>query len=390
MKQQETDIDIENAVRQRYTAAAAEKEPALCCPVEYEGTYLEVLPQDLIDRDYGCGNPSEYVTSGETVLDLGSGGGKICYILSQVVGPEGRVLGVDQNEEMLALARRYQQQIGERVGWHNTTFFQGNIQDLALDFGAFQAFLAVNPIQNYSDWERANCWAEDQRKMQPMIASNSMDVVVSNCVLNLVDPKYRKQMFSEIFRVLRPGGRAVISDIVSDETVPVHLQNDPALWSGCISGAFAEHKFLEAFEENNFYGVEIVKRQAEAWAIVEGIEFRSLTVRAFKANEKPDLDLHQAVIYHGPWKSVTNEQGHVFERGVRSSVSGKMFDAFSQYPYREQLSLLPAEAKIEESEAQAFGTHTQPPQNIKPSRKRDASLTILPKGGCCEPEDGCC
>ena len=390
MKQQETDIDIENAVRQRYTAAAAEKEPALCCPVEYEGTYLEALPQDLIDRDYGCGNPSEYVTSGETVLDLGSGGGKICYILSQVVGPEGRVLGVDQNEEMLALARRYQQQIGERVGWHNTTFFQGNIQDLALDFGAFQAFLAVNPIQNYSDWERANCWAEDQRKMQPMIASNSMDVVVSNCVLNLVDPKYRKQMFSEIFRVLRPGGRAVISDIVSDETVPIHLQNDPALWSGCISGAFTEHEFLEAFEETNFYGVEIVKRQAEAWAIVEGIEFRSLTVRAFKANEKPDLDLHQAVIYHGPWKSVTNEQGHVFERGVRSSVSGKMFDAFSQYPYREQLSLLPAEAKIEESEAQAFGTHTQPSQNIKPSSKRDASLTILPKGGGCEPEDGCC
>jgi len=67
-----------------------------------------------------------------------------------------------------------------------------------------------------------------------------------------------------------------------------------------------------------------------------------------------------------------------------------MFDAFSQYPYREQLSLLPAEAKIEESEAQAFGTHTQPSQNIKPSSKRDASLTILPKGGGCEPEDGCC
>ena len=285
MTKHEANLDIENTVRERYSAAATEKEAALCCPVQYEGKYLEVLPQELIERDYGCGNPSKHISTGETVLDLGSGGGKICYILSQVVGPEGRVIGVDQNDEMLALARRYQQQIGEQVGWHNTTFLQGNIQDLALDLSALGTFLAENPVQNVNDWQQATRWAETQRKQQPLIASNSIDVVVSNCVLNLVDPKDREQMFAEIARVLRPGGRAVISDIVSDQTVPSHLKNDPNLWSGCISGAYAEHKLIEAFGETGFHRVQILNRQSDPWTIVEGIEFRSLTVRAFKKNE---------------------------------------------------------------------------------------------------------
>ncbi len=372
MKQHhEADLDIDNAVRTRYTAAATEKEAALCCPVEYEGKYLEVLPQELIDRDYGCGNPSEHVHTGETVLDLGSGGGKICYILSQVVGREGRVIGVDQNEEMLALARRYQQEISEQVGWSNTTFFQGNIQDLAFDLNAFQAYLLENPIQKVSDWEQANHWAETQRKERPMIANNSIDVVVSNCVLNLVDPNHRRQMFSEIARVLRPGGRAVISDIVSDQTVPSHLKNDPALWSGCISGAFTEQELLKAFEATQFHGIEILKRQEEAWAIVEGIEFRSLTVRAFLASEGSDLDLQQSILYHGPWKSVTDEQGHVLERGVRSFVSEKVFNTFSQDPYRKQLSLLKA-------------------NEISKKDAGNSAITILPSADCCETEDGCC
>ena len=163
-------------------------------------------------------------------------------------------IGIDQNEEMLSLARRYQKQIGDQVGWHNTTFLQGNIQDLALDLNAFQTFLAEYPIRNVADWERARRWVETQREKQPLIASNSIDVVVSNCVLNLVDPADRKQMFAEIVRVLRPGGRAVISDIVSDRNVPQHLKSDPELWSGCVSGAFAEENLLEAFEEERFYG----------------------------------------------------------------------------------------------------------------------------------------
>jgi arsenite methyltransferase len=98
-----------------------------------------------------------------------------------------------------------------------------------------------------------------------MIPDESIDCVVSNCVLNLVRPEDRRQLFLEVFRVLKLGGRAAISDIVADEDVPERLQNDPELWSGCISGAFREDRFLHAFEEAGFYGIEIVARQSEPW-----------------------------------------------------------------------------------------------------------------------------
>ena len=123
-----------------------------------------------------------------------------------------------------------------------------------------------------------------------------MDVVVSNCVLNLVEPNSKRQLFDEIFRVLRKGGRAVISDIVSDEEVPKRLQNDPALWSGCISGALTEEGFLRAFSEAGFYGIQILKRDSRRWQTVDGIEFRSLTVEAFKGKQGPCFERNQAVI----------------------------------------------------------------------------------------------
>src|SRR5204863_8063165 len=99
----------------------------------------------------------------------------------------------------------------------------------------------------------------------PLVASDSIDVVVSSCVLNLVEPKSKRQLFEEIFRVLKKGGRAVISDIVSDEEVPEEMQNDPELWSGCISGALTEERFLAAFEEAGFYGLQILRFDAERW-----------------------------------------------------------------------------------------------------------------------------
>ncbi|MBT8122678.1 MAG: methyltransferase domain-containing protein, partial [Gammaproteobacteria bacterium] len=98
-------MNIESAVLDRYTAGAQAREDSLCCPVDYDNNLLAILPQEIIDRDYGCGDPSRYVQEGDIVLDLGSGGGKICYMAAQLVGPRGRVIGIDMNDEMLALAR---------------------------------------------------------------------------------------------------------------------------------------------------------------------------------------------------------------------------------------------------------------------------------------------
>src|SRR6266536_2945381 len=168
--------ELESAVRGRYAAASQQHEACLCVPSQgYEPQYLKMIPQEIIERDYGCGDPSRYVNPGEVVLDLGSGGGKICYICAQKVGENGKVIGVDFNQPML----------------------------------------------------------------------------------NLVRPGDKRSLFEEMFRVLKVGGRCVISDIVSDEDVPQDMQDDPDLWSGCISGAFREDHFLKMFENAGFYGMHV-------------------------------------------------------------------------------------------------------------------------------------
>src|SRR6478736_3544965 len=126
-------INAETAVRERYAAGAQAPEAKLCCPVDYNPEYLKVVPQEVIDRDYGCGDPSKYLREGETVLDLGSGTGKICFIAAQVVGPTGKIIGVDMTDEMLEVARKNAPIVAERIGYQNVEFRKGRIQDLALD-----------------------------------------------------------------------------------------------------------------------------------------------------------------------------------------------------------------------------------------------------------------
>src|SRR5436309_1797934 len=123
----------ETIVRERYGTGAKERADKLCCPVDYEPEYLKALPQEVIERDYGCGDPSRYLREGETVLDLGSGTGKICFIAAQIVGPNGKVVGVDMTDEMLEVARRNAPIVAERLGYANVEFPKGRIQDLALD-----------------------------------------------------------------------------------------------------------------------------------------------------------------------------------------------------------------------------------------------------------------
>ncbi len=347
-------LTMDDAVRQRYSEGAQAVQPELCCPISYDPKLLEAIPQEVIDRDYGCGDPAQHIRPGETVLDLGSGSGKVCFIASQIVGPEGRVIGVDMTDDMLALARRHAPEVARRIGYSNVEFRKAAIQDMALDLERVDQFLKTNPVRSAEELRQFEALLADLRRSSPAVADESVDVVVSNCVLNLVNPQEKYKLFREIHRVLRPGGRAVISDIVSDEDVPEHMQRDPELWSGCISGALREDLFLQEFEEAGFYGISVLSRDAEPWRTVEGIEFRSMTVVAYKGKEGPCWDQKHAVIYRGPFRQVEDDDGHVLRRGVRTAVCEKTFRIYSREPYHSHFELVPPRVEVPLEEAPPF------------------------------------
>lgn len=382
-------MNVDSAVRDRYSNAAQAAEASLCCPVDYDAQYLKAIPQEIIERDYGCGDPSKHLQPGDHVLDLGSGGGKICYIASQVVGDSGRVVGVDVNDDMLGLARQYQSQVADTIGYSNVDFRKGRIQDLQLNLEQFEQWLQEHPVNSAADWLAAQEEADRLRQQSPLVASDSMDAVVSNCVLNLVKNEDRQQLFAEVFRVLRRGGRAVISDIVSDEDVPQSLQDDPRLWSGCISGAFREDAFLSAFEAAGFYGVEILSRQEEPWAVIDGIEFRSVTLQAWKGKDGPCLDRNQAVIYNGPWKTVVDDDGHRLHRGRRMAVCDKTFNIYTRGPYASQITpIVPAE-EVPLDDAPQFNCHKEAVRDPRETKSGKPALDVLPGDDCCG-DSGCC
>ncbi len=378
----------ENAVKDRYTAAAKAPEAELCCPIDYNPTLLEAIPQEVIEKDYGCGDPSRYLNPGETVLDLGSGTGKICFIAAQTVGASGRVIGVDMLDDMLAVARRNAPLVADRIGYANVEFRKGRIQDLALDLDALDAELRTQPIDSANAFLAASALAADLRIKKPLIPSESVDVVVSNCVLNLVDAQEKTQLFDEIFRVLRNGGRAVISDIVSDEPVPRHLQDDPALWSGCISGALTEEDFLAAFATAGFHGIRILNLEPKPWRTVEGIEFRSMTIEAYKGRQGPCWERNQAVVYKGPFKEVLDDDGHRMERGRRYAVCDKIYRLYNRAPYADVFEFIDPVTEIPLENATPFDCSRTPLRHPRETKGLDYNLTSA-KTTCCGP-DACC
>lgn len=379
----------ENAVADRYSAAAQEREEALCCPVVYDPKYLEIIPEEIIARDYGCGDPTRYVRPGDTVLDLGSGGGKLCYIASQIVGESGRVIGVDCNQDMLALARKYQDHMAEKTGFRNVDFRFGRIQDLGLDLDLLsqrvdrlelagpQRTLEILRLQKTLSQER------------PLVESSSVDCAISNCVLNLVDPKDRVSLFAEIHRVLKRGGRAAISDIVCDEDVPLDMQQDGHLWSGCISGAWREDLFIKQFEDAGFYGIEVDKYQEEPWQVINGIEFRSMTVMAYKGKEGPCLERNQAVIYKGPFRQIQDDDGHVYRRGERVAVCDKTFQILMREPYADQFIAIDPHEEIPLDDAKEFdcqrtrNRHPRESKGLEYNETRVSTDNVCGPGNCC-------
>jgi len=363
-------MNVEETVLDRYSEGAKQPQASLCCPVSYDAGLLAILPEEIIEKDYGCGDPSRYVREGDVVLDLGSGGGKVCYMAARIVGDQGQVIGVDMNDDMLALARKYQPEMAEKLGSDRVKFVKGNIQDLGLSVDALDDYLKSHPISSHDSYSGLKAWEARQRREHPLVQDQSVDLVISNCVLNLVADHEKQHMIREIFRVLKPGGRVAISDIISDQPIPDDMKNDPELWSGCISGAFREDEFLDEFVAAGFAAVCYDKWDAEPWQVIAGIEFRSATLTAVKPHLDNQLGQdEQAIIYRGPFAAVIDEAGNTYNRGQRITVSATT----------HQLLMNPAfkDAFIDTSQQGSSGTESGC------CGSSSSATTTSANGGCC-------
>jgi len=264
-------------IERYYQAAASQPKAEICSPVAIEPQHLAHIPREVIARSYGCGSPvfAAALRPGETVIDLGSGAGLECFIASRLVGGGGRVIGLDMTREMLRFAGETRAQVAARLGYDNTSFHRALLEELPL-------------------------------------ADGQADAVISNCVVNLSPEKLRA--LAEIRRVLKPGGRAVISDIVSQRPLPARMRLNPRLQGECIAGAMTEAKLLRSLEKLGFVGVEVLSR--DSWRTVEGIAFDSITVRAWKPNEAPAV----AYRYPGPFRAIRLDCGEELRRGVPAEV----------------------------------------------------------------------
>lgn len=297
------DVDKPRAkVREFYGAAAEAPVANLCCPTKYEDSAIAHIPQDVLDRFYGCGSPmtSAGIREGEVVVDLGSGAGIDVFIAAKFVGPSGKAIGVDMTDGMLAVARENQPRVAAVLGYDSVEFREG--------------FLEQIPVE-----------------------SKSVDLVTSNCVVNLSPDKPR--VFAEMWRILKDHGRILISDIVSESKVPPHLKTNPQLWGECIVGALTQEEFLAELERAGFYGLDVLKKSY--WKDVEGYPFFSVTVRGYKFEKTSGCVFkgHRA-FYLGPAKAFIDEEGHMFPRNEPYEICTDTVAKLTNPPYKGMFAIL--------------------------------------------------
>jgi SAM-dependent methyltransferase len=290
---------------------------------------------------------------------------------------------------MLELARGAAPEVARRTGCANVSFRRGNIQDLRLDLDLLDEWLRDHPVGGASDLPALEEAARRLRRERPLVSDASTDLVISNCVLNLVRESDKPALLQEIFRVLKPGGRIALSDIVSDEVVPEDLKQDAELWSGCVSGAFQEGELLRGLASVGFYGVGIERWKEEPFRVVRGIEFRSVTVTARKGKEGPCFEGNQAVLYKGPWKQVEDDDHHVLRRGERTAVCDKTYRILTSEPYADQIIAIPSRIEIAAEDRKAFDCSRTAPRHPRETKGEAYTVTTEGDGACCPP-GSCC
>ncbi len=292
------DETITQQVSARYARAVTTGEQ-MCCPTGYNLDDLRsFVPEEVVRVSYGCGTPAglAMVWPGETVLDIGSGGGVDCFEAARRVGPSGRVIGVDMTDEMLAMATRNAPIVAKNLGYAvpNTEFRKGQAENLP-------------------------------------VADSTIDLIISNCVINLAPDKAK--VFSQMFRVLKPGGRFTISDVVADQPVPQYLIHDSQKWGDCLSGALPAWDYLAGLVQVGFLGVHQMK--FSPWSVIDGIHFFSLTLTGYKL---PETAVPRGVRFAtllGPFSTAVDESGQTYHRGKPEPVSARTVLLLRTPPFKE-------------------------------------------------------
>ncbi len=315
-------VEISESVRHYYgqvLQSSNDLKTSACCTIDSMPAHLKVLlgslHPEVLERFYGCGSPLPPALWGKTVLDLGCGSGRDCYLLSRLVGPEGLVIGVDMTPEQLEVALRHRDWHAESFGYANVEFLHGHIENLA----------AIG------------------------IDDDSIDVVISNCVINLSPDK--PKVLAEIFRVLKPGGELYFSDVFADRRVPVALQKDPVLLGECLGGALYWEDFRRVLQALGCPDVRVVKQNpislndAEVVAKIGMINFSSVTVSAFKLPlEDRCEDYGQVAYYLGTIPEHLHgfdlDDHHHFETGRPLRVCGNTADMLQDSRYAEHFQVL--------------------------------------------------
>ena len=260
---------------------------------------LADIPEDVTSRFYGCGSPLPPALEGCTVLDLGCGTGRDVYLASKLVGPTGKVIGVDMNEDQLGIAESFHAEMAGKWGYDNVEFKKGYIEALA-EIG---------------------------------IEDESVDVVISNCVINLSPDK--EAVFKEVWRVLKVGGELYFSDIFADRRVPEHINNNPLLVGECLGGALYIEDFRRLMTKCGWQDFrymsssEAMINNAEVEALIGNIRFTSRTIRAFKLPDTVEdicEQYGQTAIYRGGIQGFENyfdlDDHHRFYKDLRLDVCG--------------------------------------------------------------------
>ena len=269
---------------------------------------LSNIHDEVMARYYGCGLVTPELLAGCNVLDLGCGAGRDCYAIAQMVGEQGSVTGVDMTDEQLAVANKHVEFHRKKFDYQqaNTRFLKGYIEKL----------------------DELN------------ISDNSMDVVISNCVINLSPDKHA--VLKEVFRILKAGGEIYFSDVYADKRVPTHLKDDPLLYGECLSGALYWNDFENLAKEVGFIEPRLVSSRVitidndELAQKLGDIRFTSATYRLFKAQdlETSAQDYGQQVTYLGTIEEHECQwhfdENTVFSKGQTVSVSGNTWRTLKQ------------------------------------------------------------